>query len=544
MLGLRPCGMSYLVGAIPVMIFPELSIKNVGLINLAKFFTQKVKFPKLSWISIKSAYLNSSMKRRRHLFFPAIAIAIACSQLQADIVTLKSGDRIEGKVLKEDDASITIEYKLTPKIKDTKIINKADIKELVRQSDALLEFEDRGLKKIMPTADLMSAAEYEAVIQDKLRTFAAKYPGTPETAEVEKIIATLGEEKSKVLDGQVKMMGQWMPATSVKRDTYNIEAYRCLLAMRTEAEKVKEDRYIKALREFDKIRVQFPASLHYLTAIPEANDLLNKYEKQLTAMTAEQPILAKQRADGLNLLAGPELQVTKSSIDAEVAAFKANIDAQNKLKLKWRDISKYDLKSLQDAMLTIAKERAELKLIDTTALLAENEILTGTLRYLADSNVAEATALMSKIPKGEQINKLAFAAIERQIKAMQDALKKQKSSSASSAATTAKPETTEEDPEKMASNPLAEALKKQQEEKDKKSGDATKAESGKPGDGTKAKAKSKPVATGDAGAKTAPAPVEEEGLLSQITGYLPIIGGLILAVLLGAIFLGKKKKAE
>lgn len=485
------------------------------------------------------------MKRRRSLFFPALATAcLACSLLQADIVTLKNGDRIEGKVLSENDSTLTIEYKLTPKIKDTKIINKADIKELVRQSDALLEFEERGLKKILPTPDLMSAADYEAVIQDKLRTFAAKYPGTPETAEVEKIIVTLGEEKNKVLEGQVKMLGKWVDAPSVKRDTYNIEAYRCLLAMRAEAEKVKEDRYIKALREFDKMRVQYPASLHYVTAIPEAAEIMNKYEKQLSAMIAEQPILAKERAAGLGLLAGPELMKTRASIDEEVGAFKATLDLQNKQKVKWRDIYKYDLKSLQDAQLAINKERADLKNIVPAALLAENEILTGALRALADANVTEAAELMAKIPKGQQINKVAYAAVDKQIKAMQAEIKKQKGGTSSSAVAAPKTDTVEEDPEKMGSNPLAEALKKQQEEKDKKPGDAAaKPDDAKAGAGAKPKAKSKSSGTGDA-AKVVEAPAAEEGFLAQISGYLPIIGGVLLAVLLGAMFLGKKKKQE
>lgn len=488
------------------------------------------------------------MKPLRSLIFPAIATfcLYACSMVHADIVILKSNERIEGKVLSENDSSITIEYKLTPKIKDTKVINKADIKELIRQSAALLEFAERGLKNILPTADLMSAADYEAIIQDKLRTFTAKYPGTPETAEVEKMITTLSEEKNKVRDGQVKMVGKWVDANSAKRDGYNIEAYRCLLAMRMEVEKIKDDRYIKALREFDKLRTQYPASLHYVTAIPEANELLNKYEKQLEAMIAEQPILAKQRADGLKLLNGSELQLTKSSIDAEVAGFKAITDVQTKQKTKWRDIYKYDAKSLKDAMLAVSKERAELKIIDTAALQAENEILTGVLRYLADNNAAEASTLLSTINKGQQINKIAYAAIEKDIRLVQDSLKKKKSESVVTSST-AKPDAAapEEDPVKMASNPLAEALKKQQEDKDKKPADASKNEDVKSDKATKVKPKKKPAATTDTAVTAAtPAPVEEEGFLAQISGYLPIIGGVVLAVLIGAMFLGKKKKEE
>ncbi|WP_075089426.1 hypothetical protein [Verrucomicrobium spinosum] len=157
---------------------------------------------------------SSNMIARYRLRLPVFAAAglLTLQLTHADIITMKSGERYQGPLITEDASTVTIEYNLTPKIKDKKVLNKADIKEHVRQSAAMIEMEERGLAKILPTPDLLSAADYEAIIQDRLRTFTAKHPGTPEATEVEKIIATLGEEKARVQKGEVKMEGRcWTP---------------------------------------------------------------------------------------------------------------------------------------------------------------------------------------------------------------------------------------------------------------------------------------------------------------------------------------------
>lgn len=477
------------------------------------------------------------MKPTSRFRYPLLAVACAFSlQLaHADIITMKSGERYQGPVLSEDDSSLTIEYNLTPKIKDKKLLSKADIKEHIRQSPAMIAMEERGLAKLVPTPDLLSAAEYESIIQDKLRTFMAQFPGTPEAAEVDKMIATLGEEKERVLKGEVKMEGRWLDAATAKRDAYNIEAFRARSAMKEAAAENVDDRYLSAMRHFDTLRTQYPASIQYVAAIPEALEILDKYETVLNGMVTEQPILDKQREDGLKVLSGADLQLSKNAIDAEKAAFKSTFDQQTKSKVKWRDVYKYDLKSLQAALAAVAKERGELRAINLVALQAENEILSAAIRYLADGNSREAQATLGRIAKGQIVNRVALTSLERQVRAaIQEEQKQQRAKTSGAVAAPAEtPEAEKTEDEKMATNPVAEAMKKVQEEKEAARLKAKKEAEEK----KKAQEEKEAVAV-------APAPEEPATFMEKINPYIPYIGGGLLVVLLVAMFLGKKKKGD
>lgn len=468
------------------------------------------------------------MKRlRRHRYAHLLAVCLlAFASARADIIILKSGEKVDGKILSENDTSITIQYQLTPKIKDTKVINKADIKELTRFTAAQTEIEERGLRKLVPTRDLMTAPEYEAIIQDQLRTFVAKHGGTPEAKEVEQIIATLSDEKAKVLSGQVKMEGKWVDEGTAKRDVYNIDAYRVRLSMKAKAEDTVAGHFTEALREFDRLRQQYPASVQLIPAVGEALEILDKYEKSLSGMSAEHPVLKQQRDTALKN-AGPGDQATKMAIEQEDRNFKVVRDAEAKAKVKWRTLYKYDLASIQEAMAAVAKERQELKNLDLAALRAENEALSAAIGHLATGNATEAEAAMAglKANRATLINKTEFAKREKELTALQTKIKAEMKA-AKSAVTTA--DATQ--PAAEGDNPLAEAMKakaeakktKTAEEKDKKA----KAEAAK------------------AAANTVPAPVEEPTLMEKINPYIPYVGGAVLVVLILAMVMGKKKGEE
>jgi hypothetical protein len=153
-----------------------------------------------------------------------VALLVAGS-VSADIIELKSGEKIECTVLSETDTTLTYEYQLTKNIKSSKTIQKSDIAKLTRFTPAQVEFKLKGLDKVLPTRDLLSASDYESIIQDDLRTFVARFPDSPEAAEVKKMIETLVEEKTKVTQGQVKMNGEWLDEATAKREKYNIDAY-------------------------------------------------------------------------------------------------------------------------------------------------------------------------------------------------------------------------------------------------------------------------------------------------------------------------------
>ncbi len=447
----------------------------------------------------------------------------------ADFVTLKSGEKIECRIISENADSLQIEYRLTPKIKDTKTILKSAIADVVRQSPAELEFKERDLGKLLPTGDLLSAAEYEAIIQDKLRTFAAKYPDTPEAREAEAMIAKLAEEKSKVLSGQLKMEGKWLDAATVKRDSYNIEAYHFHLKMNAVAASRTELRYLHALRDFEKLRTSYGASPHYVNAIQDALGILKKYETQLKVMLAESPIMQQKRQHGLKTLIGNDLTMTMQAIAKEEASFKAAIDQQTKDKVKWMEISKYDVKSLQDALAAVEKERSELQSLDLAGLQQENETMLSMIRYIADGNLPEAKVIYDRISKlPGLINKSIISNFGKQIEDLEKVAQLEQKNAAKTATTTPSVEPTNE---RLATNPVAEEMKRLQENKQKEAVEE------------KAK-KDAAAAAKDAAPKNAPPTADKApGIMSTMMDNTPLVGGVVLAI--GAvIWLMKKKKKE
>ena len=482
---------------------------------------------------------------RSALFLAALGLTIA--PVRADIVTLKTGEKIEAKILEETPDSIKIEYRLTPKIKDTKVIQKSAIQEIKKQSAAEIEIEERGLRKLLPTHDLMTAGDYESMIQDKLRTFAAKYPGTPEAAEVEKIIEELTKEKARVSAGELKVEGAWLDAATVKRDTYNIEAYRIRLAMKAKAAEVKEGRYLAALREFDRLRNQYPASLQYIQAVPEAIQIMNLFEKQLSVMVTEEDVLNKQRASGLKNLQGSELQLTKASIQKEEQAFKALVDEQTKNKVTWKEIYKYDKKSLLEAQKTLFTERSKLQAMDLESLQKENETYLAIIRYMAEGKVAEAESSLDRLAVAAKAsaNNASSSGILADLKRQFALVKKTDIEKRKADAKSAQAQPPAEQPAAAAApegtSAVEEALRKAEEarkKKNEKPADAAKESE------AKAKPADKPKTESADGEKPKVAVEESPSLMDTLTDYAPIIGGGILVVLILVILKGRKKNQE
>jgi hypothetical protein len=321
----------------------------------------------------------------------------------------------------------------------------------------------------------------------------------------------------------------------VKREQYNIEAFRLRLAMKAKATDLTQDqtmpKEIGALRQFDALRTTYPASLHYLQAIAEAEEILEKYEKRLAAMLAEYPVLKADRDKALSGLQGTELERVRNAIETEQNAFRANLADQSKNKVKWKDVYKYDQKSIADAQATVLKERTELKNINKTALQNEIENLNAAIRYIADGNAAEAESVMGRLrpTKNSMLNKKVFDEFDKKLKELQAKITKEAraAKAAAAAAPSAAAGTTGEG--KGEANPLGEALKKKEEAKAK----------------DEARKKAAAAASAAATVTKSSAPVEEEQtMLQKINSYIPFIGGGLLVVLIIAMVMGKKKKEE
>lgn len=479
------------------------------------------------------------MKLRR-LCLTLAAFLLGGQLLQADILVLKNGEKKEGNILEEKPDAIRMKYKITPKIWDEKDFPRAEIQEIIRQKPEEIEIVE--IRKTLPTPDLMTADMYEQVTQDKLRPFVNKYPGTPQAKEVEQMIATMQAEKEKVVAGQLKLEGTWLSAEQVKRDEYNIQAFKIRRSM---LDKAAAQDYVGALREFDRLAADdtgYPGSVYYAKAIPEALDILAKYEAVVSRMIAEQPVLQKQRDDSLARMIEPDLSRTKTAIDREVNGWKAQYDAEKKSKMKWLTLYKYDPKTMQEALKVILTERGRLQGMDAAKITARNEALSKARQYLAAESVEAAEGALAEAASiaGKEGSKL-ISGLRSKINALRTAQAKQSNANrsfgkASSAVSGSSGAITDDD---VVTKAMAEADKQREEKKsggtkkaeatdDKKSDDKKKSADDKDeGDEPKAKKKSSASAADE----------EESGGMQK---YLMIAAGILVVVLVAAFMMQKK----
>lgn len=323
------------------------------------------------------------MKLSRSKVILALSLTFATA-LRADLVTLKDGKTLEGTILEQTPEGVKMKYRVTPKIWDEKVIPMAEIAPSGIVKEKPEEIEIKELRKLVPTPDLMTAEKYEQIIQDRLRPFVNRYPGTKEADEIQKMIDDIQAEKEKVVSGGTKLEGKWLDPTEARAEKYNIEAYRIRQSMN---EKAAAGDLSGAMREFDAMldKKQFHfASIYFPMAIEEAKAHLVKLDAKTAQMIKDQPVLQKMRDDSLKRLVEPDLSRSKAAIDKEVNDAATRYEVEKK-ETKWITPYKYDLKALQALAKQVVATKLQLEKYDISTLKTINDQVAVTTRlYYAD----------------------------------------------------------------------------------------------------------------------------------------------------------------
>jgi hypothetical protein len=351
---------------------------------------------------------------------------------RADILVLKDGTRVEGTIQKESPDTVRMRYRLTPKIWDEKDFKRDDIKEVIKQTPQEVEIIE--LRKIVPLPDLTSADKYEQVIQNQLRPFVNKYPGTKEAKEVEEMIAKLQEEKSKVTGGQVKLDGKWLSPEETKAEQFNIKAYGYLQQIRESAAANKLTEALRKYSEFLRAGAILRATRYYPDIVTEVLDVLDKYNASLTAMATEQPTLKRTREEGLKKLEDADRKRSKDAIDQEVAEWRARSQSDRANKLPWTDPYKYDAASIAAAQKEVAAESQRLRAVNLDVVKSQNQAISPIFKALADKDYAAGVNAFNQIAylSSDQKMKDVIDDLKARLRALYDEMMASRRASASS----------------------------------------------------------------------------------------------------------------
>lgn len=327
-------------------------------------------------------------KSRRLLTDLALLVAIIALPLlpaYSDTITLKNGNKLEGKITLEAADFLKIELARSGSIKETKLVKRADIATIAKTNPDELALAD--IKKSLPTRSMMTSSSYQSLIQTGPEAFLTAYPDSLHKPEVTKILGELNAEKAKVDRGAIKLEGEWIDAEKRRNFKTLINSRIRLYSMK---QKAASRAHTSALRDFQIIEDQFVGTPAYPKAVKIALSILPTYGQLLTRQLKDAEFLNKKREADIKLLPPENQARTQAAYKKEQDRFKALAEQEKKTGVKWRSVNRRNKDSITPMIDTVRKEIDELGKIDTVKLAAQAKLLIKVDELINENKLKEA----------------------------------------------------------------------------------------------------------------------------------------------------------
>jgi hypothetical protein len=325
----------------------------------------------------------------------AVLLILLClhADSQADTIVLKSGEKVEGKILNETDADVTISVMVTPTIKDERVVKRDEIATIEKvQPD---EQAWATIKNFEPGNESLERNEYDRV-KAALSYFTSTFPKSPHAPLAQSRLDQFTSEQVRVGLGEVKLNGEWLGKERAMEERIQIGGQTLLNRMKRAA---AAGQLPEAMANFDLIEKSFAGAASY----PEAVELGRRVLDALSTAVGQRQAALKRRMDDekqrLTTSKGDEHAQLEALIKKELAATEANIAALERSGVKWLPLQPANTRSLA-ALATRAT--TETKRLEGLAI----EAMRGSVKAAQD---AEKALSAGDLERAEQVLKDAIS---------------------------------------------------------------------------------------------------------------------------------------
>lgn len=341
------------------------------------------------------------------LFF---SLALFAHPSLADTIKMKDGTTHEGRITFEADDFVKIEIPVSETIKETKILSRADILNIVKEAPDSVRFNE--IQKLVPTSSMMSADAYKKAITTGPDAFLAEFPQSVHVIPVKKIKATLEEELEKVERGFIKIEEDWISPQERTKYQALVDSRIHLLRMQAAAAGRNAGSYVNAMREFEQLEQNYYGSPAYATGVEFALQILPAFGAQLQRMARDVDV---QNANFEQAKAQMD-EVSRAQVEGararEEAQFQAGLEADRKAGIKWVRLNSRSKQALEDYLNLAGAELKRVQSYDLAALKEQAKTLEeadraateGDLR-LAKAKVDNASAMNVRVDEADSSSK-------------------------------------------------------------------------------------------------------------------------------------------
>ena len=322
------------------------------------------------------------------------ATAILSTTSFADEVKLKNGEAITGTIVYESDDLVKIEVAVSASIKETKLLSRADIAEIIKEAPDNVAF--AKLEKMLPTASLLPASAYKSMITTGPDSFLSTFPDSAHAPKVKEIKATLEEELDKVERGYIKLEAEWVsPQQKEEFEALTASKVR-LLYMKRAAAGGNFNSLIGAMREFERLEERYYGSPAFAESIELALQVIPNLGGQLQKVSRDVEYRNAEFARNRETLD----EVGKAQIDAararEQAQIDAAIEADAKNGIKWITLNGRSKEAVDSYINLAVTELERIKQLDAALLKTQAEQLVEVDKMIAEGQLAAAKAKLTE----------------------------------------------------------------------------------------------------------------------------------------------------
>ena len=323
-----------------------------------------------------------------------LVFLLSASVSFADEVKLKSGTSVTGRITYEAADIIKIEVAISASIKETKIIGRSDIAEIIKDAPDNVEF-DR-IQKLLPTGSLVPASAYRQMLETGPDAFLKAFPQSAHVPKVQELRATLAEELDKVERGSIKLEGEWISPQDKIDFKELVESRVRFLKMDSLAKSGNYNGFIGAMREYEMLEKTSYGSPAFSKAVELAKVVIPNFGRQLETMLRD--VDFRNAEYERNLAAStPDAQIQlKNARAQEEKSYQDSVAADRKAGIKWVQLNPRIKTSIEAYLKLASTELARIREYDSALLAAQAEKLVEVDKLIAQNDFATARAKLTE----------------------------------------------------------------------------------------------------------------------------------------------------
>lgn len=312
----------------------------------------------------------------------------------SDELKLKSGETITGRITYEADDIVKIEVAVSESIKETKIISRADVAEIVKDAPDVVEF--NRLQKLLPTGSMIPAGTYRQLLESGPDAFLKAYPDSTLAPKVKEIRDTLADELDKVERGYVKIESDWISPQEKIEFKELIESRIRFLSMDSLSKSGNFNGLIGAMKEFETLEENYLGSPAFPKAVELALQVIPTLGRQLQTMARD---FEYRNAEYERALAASSVEAREQLTAAkakEEKTFQDRIAAEKKSGLKWVSLNPGNKVSIDDYLKLASGELARIREYDIALLRSQADQLVEADKLIAENKITEARTKLAE----------------------------------------------------------------------------------------------------------------------------------------------------